>query len=129
MTKRWLHHMWCAVVLICFVSSVIATPVSARKLLAASDQTENSAETSGTEESEKHHKHKHEEKESSESPGANLAPCISWVNPLVPPKVALLCIHGLGLYSGSYQDFGTRMARVGIATFAIDVRGFGSWMK
>jgi alpha-beta hydrolase superfamily lysophospholipase/thiol-disulfide isomerase/thioredoxin len=57
------------------------------------------------------------------------APCISWVNPQVPPKVALLCIHGLGLYSGAYADFGTRLARGGIATFAIDVRGFGSWMK
>ena len=57
------------------------------------------------------------------------APCISWINPLVKPTVALLCIHGLGLYSGAYQSFGMRMARRGIATYAIDVRGFGSWMK
>src|SRR5262249_7147389 len=56
------------------------------------------------------------------------APCISWVDPAVPPRVALLCIHGLGLYSGSYQDFGRHLARGGIATFAIDVRGFGSWV-
>jgi len=47
----------------------------------------------------------------------------------VPPRVAILCIHGLGLYSGSYNDFGMRLAKSGIATFAIDVRGFGSWMK
>jgi alpha-beta hydrolase superfamily lysophospholipase/thiol-disulfide isomerase/thioredoxin len=57
------------------------------------------------------------------------APCISWSNPLVKPRVVLLCIHGLGLYSGSYQNFGIRMARLGIQTYAIDVRGFGSWMK
>jgi acylglycerol lipase len=57
------------------------------------------------------------------------APCISWVNPMVTPRVAMLCIHGLGLYSGSYNDLGLRLSRSGIATFAIDVRGFGSWMK
>ncbi|HEY9718786.1 MAG TPA: alpha/beta fold hydrolase [Trichormus sp.] len=61
--------------------------------------------------------------------GPTSAPCISWVNPLVKPKVALLCIHGLGLFSGSYQNFGMRMAARGIAVYAIDVRGFGSWMK
>lgn len=61
--------------------------------------------------------------------GPSSAPCISWVNPLVKPRVALLCIHGLGLFSGSYQNFGLRMAARGIAVYAIDVRGFGSWMK
>ncbi len=64
------------------------------------------------------------------SPAANCAaPCIGWVNPLVKPRLALLCIHGLGLYSGSYQAFGNQMARLGIVTYAIDVRGFGSWKK
>jgi alpha-beta hydrolase superfamily lysophospholipase/thiol-disulfide isomerase/thioredoxin len=58
-----------------------------------------------------------------------VTPCISWMNPLVKPRIALLCIHGLGLYSGSYHAFGMRMARLGIITYAIDVRGFGSWMK
>ncbi len=56
-------------------------------------------------------------------------PCISWIDPAVKPQIALLCIHGLGLYSGAYQAFGTRIAKLGIATYAIDVRGFGSWMK
>ncbi len=64
------------------------------------------------------------------SPAANCAaPCIGWVSPLVKPRLALLCIHGLGLYSGSYQAFGNQMARLGIVTYAIDVRGFGSWKK
>ena len=57
------------------------------------------------------------------------APCLSWVDPVVKPKICLLCIHGLGLYSGSYTSFGKWMARRGVATYAIDVRGFGSWMK
>jgi alpha-beta hydrolase superfamily lysophospholipase len=56
-------------------------------------------------------------------------PCISWIDHLVKPRACLLCIHGLGLYSGSYTNFGKWMARRGVATYAIDVRGFGSWMK
>lgn len=44
-------------------------------------------------------------------------------------KFALLCIHGLGLHSGSFSDFGKRMAKLGGVIYAIDVRGFGSWMK
>ncbi|SRR5579875_967 len=65
------------------------------------------------------------------SPGAapGEAPCLSWVNPRVSPRAVLLCVHGLGLYSGSYEAFGKRMARLNIATYALDVRGFGSWMK
>jgi alpha-beta hydrolase superfamily lysophospholipase len=58
-----------------------------------------------------------------------LAPCISWRNPAVQPKFAILCVHGLGLYSKSYQQFGQIMSRFGGIIYAIDVRGFGSWMK
>jgi len=57
------------------------------------------------------------------------APCLSWVDPLVPPKAALLCVHGLGLYSGSWAAFGKRMSSLGYPVYAIDVRGFGSWME
>ncbi len=45
------------------------------------------------------------------------------------PKALLLCIHGLGLYSGSYTNFGKHLSRLGISVYAIDVRGFGSWMR
>ncbi|MFN8552102.1 MAG: alpha/beta fold hydrolase [Candidatus Obscuribacterales bacterium] len=45
------------------------------------------------------------------------------------PRALLLCVHGLGLYSGSYANFGKRLARLGINVYAIDVRGFGSWMR
>src|ERR1700678_305315 len=66
-----------------------------------------------------------------ESLGADLhpAPCLSWIDPQSKPKIALLCIHGLGLNSDSYTNFAKRVAHHGIATYAIDVRGFGSWMK
>lgn len=56
-------------------------------------------------------------------------PCVSWIEPSIATKAVLLCIHGLGLYSGSYRDFGHTVSKDGIATYAIDVRGFGSWMK
>jgi alpha-beta hydrolase superfamily lysophospholipase/thiol-disulfide isomerase/thioredoxin len=60
---------------------------------------------------------------------AHAAPCICWINPLIPTQAVLLCIHGLGLNSDAYTNFGRHMSRLGIATYAIDVRGFGSWMK
>lgn len=59
----------------------------------------------------------------------NPAAFTSWVDPLNPPHAALLCIHGLGLNRDAYLDFATRMSRRGVATYAIDVRGFGAWMK
>lgn len=57
------------------------------------------------------------------------APCLSWLNPLGKPKAVLLCVHGLGLHSGSYEKFGKAMSRRGYAVYAVDVRGFGSWME
>jgi alpha-beta hydrolase superfamily lysophospholipase len=57
------------------------------------------------------------------------APCLAWIDPDVPPRAVVLCVHGLGLHNGTYEDFGKRMAHEGVATYAIDVRGFGSWME
>lgn len=56
------------------------------------------------------------------------APCLSWVQPLRQVKAVILCVHGLGLHSGSYDSFGKVMSKKGYAVYAIDVRGFGSWM-
>ncbi len=56
------------------------------------------------------------------------APCLSWLNPLGKPRAIILCVHGLGLHSGSYEQFGKAMAPRGYAVYAVDVRGFGSWM-
>jgi alpha-beta hydrolase superfamily lysophospholipase len=50
-------------------------------------------------------------------------------NLTTPAKAAILAIHGLGLNSQAYNDFATRMANRGIVVYAIDVRGFGTWMK
>jgi len=57
------------------------------------------------------------------------APCLSWLNPLGKPKAVILCVHGLGLHSGSYEKFGKAMSARGYAVYAVDVRGFGSWME
>jgi alpha-beta hydrolase superfamily lysophospholipase/thioredoxin-like negative regulator of GroEL len=103
--------------------------------MALDDQTTETAapDSSPVEDQTKRKKHKHEDKSEAtplpSSATANQAPCISWVNPIVKPRVILLCIHGLGLYSGSYKDFGMIMSRRGVGVYAIDVRGFGSWMK
>ena len=55
-----------------------------------------------------------------------LPPTCAWL-PESKPRCILLCIHGLGLHMGSYNDFGESMKREGIGVYAIDVRGFGSW--
>lgn len=57
------------------------------------------------------------------------APCRSWVDPNQAPIACILCIHGLGLQSNSYEFFGKEQANRGLAVYAIDVRGFGSWMN
>lgn len=56
-------------------------------------------------------------------------PCQAWVPKGSQPKAVLLCVHGLGLNSGSYAEFGQQMQKEGIGVFAVDVRGFGTWMR
>lgn len=68
------------------------------------------------------------EKSKSNSKEIAEAPCMSWLNPFGKPKAVILCVHGLGLHSGSYEQFGKAMAPRGYAVYAVDVRGFGSWM-
>jgi acylglycerol lipase len=55
------------------------------------------------------------------------APCLRWIDSTMPPQAVILCIHGLGLHNGSYEDFGKRMSRLGYAIYAVDMRGFGSY--
>ncbi|MBA4078342.1 MAG: hypothetical protein C0508_25160, partial [Cyanobacteria bacterium PR.023] len=45
------------------------------------------------------------------------------------PKAVVLCLHELGLYSGVFDDLGSRMAAKNIAVYAIDLRGFGGWRE
>lgn len=57
------------------------------------------------------------------------APSVSWLPPDdVKPKVALLCIHGFTLHKNCFAAFGKEMAKDGIATYAMDLRGFGELM-
>jgi acylglycerol lipase len=56
-------------------------------------------------------------------------PCRAWVPKNVQPIAVLLCVHGLGLNSDSYKDFGEQMQAAGYGVFAVDVRGFGTWIK
>ena len=56
---------------------------------------------------------------------AKSAPCVSWLPSDEKPRVAMLCIHGFSLHKGCYAAFGKEMAKVGIATYAMDLRGFG----
>ncbi|MDR3616209.1 MAG: alpha/beta fold hydrolase [Candidatus Obscuribacterales bacterium] len=57
------------------------------------------------------------------------APCLRWIDSTMPPQAVILCIHGLGLHNGSYEDFGKRMSRLGYAVYAVDMRGFGSYKE
>ncbi len=61
-------------------------------------------------------------------PGQDKIPCMVWVDKQ-PLRAAMLCIHGFGLHKGTYDAFANEMAKQGIATYAIDVRGFGAWVK
>ena len=54
-------------------------------------------------------------------------PIVSWNNPQSQPKVAVLCIHGLGLHKGTYEAFAKRLSADGVVLYAIDIRGFGQW--
>lgn len=57
---------------------------------------------------------------------AKAAPMVSWLPPEgVQTRAVLLCIHGFSLHKGCYEGFGKVMAKDGIATYAMDLRGFG----
>jgi pimeloyl-ACP methyl ester carboxylesterase len=53
------------------------------------------------------------------------SPAIEWSVSTGKPRAALLCLHGLGLHKGTFDTFGKRMAAAGIATYAVDLPGFG----
>lgn len=54
-------------------------------------------------------------------------PTIAWGTGNKSPAAVILCIHGLGLHKGSYDDFGKAMSAKGIPVYALDIRGFGDW--
>lgn len=42
-------------------------------------------------------------------------------------RAALVLIHGFGLHKGAFDSFASRMQVEGIASYAVDLRGFGAW--
>lgn len=59
--------------------------------------------------------------------GSQKIPCMIWK--AGDPQAIMLCIHGFGLHKGTYDGFAREMVKNGIAVYAIDVRGFGSWVQ
>jgi alpha-beta hydrolase superfamily lysophospholipase len=53
-------------------------------------------------------------------------PATYWA-PKGKAKAVVLCLHELGLYSGVFDDLGSRLSANDIAVYAIDLRGFGGW--
>lgn len=53
----------------------------------------------------------------------------SWVDSSKPSTVSLVCVHGLGLSAVDYDPFAKKMANLGIATYAINIRGFGPFSE
>lgn len=56
-------------------------------------------------------------------------PCLTWTVPDGAPRAVLLCVHGCGLHAGAYKDLGEQLSKRGIVTYAVDVRGFGSFQQ
>lgn len=112
-------HMFTACRHLSLVATVLSISLNAASVLAANPPEEATAaladKTNAPAPAPKQHR--------------GMAPCMTWIDSEVEPKAALLCVHGLGLYNNSYENFGKRMAPLGIATYAVDVRGFGSWQQ
>ncbi|HEY9792711.1 MAG TPA: alpha/beta fold hydrolase [Candidatus Obscuribacterales bacterium] len=59
----------------------------------------------------------------------NGIPSFTWLPPNAAPQAVLLCIHGIGLHGRTFAALGERLARQGVAVYALDVRGFGGWQE
>jgi len=58
-------------------------------------------------------------------------PVIAWQNtaPGFKSKATIIAVHGMGLDNRAFTKFAHEMRERGYTIFAIDVRGFGSWMN
>lgn len=56
-------------------------------------------------------------------------PTQKWTDVTGPQRAVVLCIHGLGLHKETYDAFARELNAKGIIVWAIDVRGFGEWIK
>src|SRR5215470_12541306 len=53
----------------------------------------------------------------------------AWRLPAGDRKAIVLSVHGFGLDKCAYRAFAERMLQYGVETYAIDLRGFGSWLS
>src|SRR5262249_33279105 len=54
---------------------------------------------------------------------------LATVDPHVPLKGIIICVHGLGLHHGTFRAFGEAISHNGFETIALDMRGFGSFAE
>ena len=52
-----------------------------------------------------------------------------WRVPDGKQKAIVLSLHGFGLHKCVYQALAEKLQAIGVATYAMDVRGFGSWSQ
>ncbi|MBU6455534.1 MAG: alpha/beta hydrolase [Cyanobacteria bacterium REEB67] len=52
-----------------------------------------------------------------------------WRVPEGKQKAIVLSLHGFGLHKCVYQALAEKLQAVGVATYAMDIRGFGSWSQ
>ena len=77
-------------------------------------------------------KHKRPSKEQAAEEKSRIGgdvPVIAWTDATVTPWAVVLCIHGLGLHKENFAMLGKKLASLGVQTYAMDVRGFGAWLK
>ncbi len=62
-------------------------------------------------------------------PRLDATPMMCWIDDTTSLKAVIVCVHGLGLHKGTYSQFGERIAKSGYAVYAMDIRGFGSFLE
>lgn len=102
---------------------------SERSKSSKSSKAEKSEKLEKSEKSQKSSKSDKSDKDAPKKIRRGNAPCLSWNDSEIPTKAVILCVHGLGLHNATYDAFGQRLSKLGYAVYAIDVRGFGSWME
>ncbi len=55
-------------------------------------------------------------------------PVVEWSDPEQSEKGVIFAIHGLTLYSETFDELARKLASQGYTTYAYDLRGFGKWL-
>lgn len=54
---------------------------------------------------------------------------LCWLPEADRPAAVIVCIHGAAMWAGSFREFGHEMCKRNIATYAVNIRGFGPWAR